>query len=94
MRVDPDAREIVPVAVRERGERRDADGALPSEGGDPRRIVSMDDLQGARELLDDHRLGLDPVARLCALVAHRDRRGGGGTVVGRQFASRIAEPTA
>ncbi|HSK82666.1 MAG TPA: hypothetical protein VK902_04580 [Rubrobacter sp.] len=46
--------------------------------------MPTDELKGARELLEDNRLGFHTVAFLEARVGHRDRRGHGGTVVRRQ----------
>ncbi len=50
--------------MRQRGEGRDADGAFPSERGDPCGIVLTDDVERACELFDDHLLGRDTVALL------------------------------
>jgi hypothetical protein len=84
VRVDPDYRQVLAVAAGELGERRHAHGALAPKGRDPRRVVLTDDLKGARELLEDDRLGLHAVAFLEAVLGHRDRRSHGGTVVRRQ----------
>ena len=93
--VDPQDREVVAVALRQRREGGDADCALPAEGGDARRGVVRDHLQGAGELVDDDGLGLDAADQAEPLVAHRDGRGGGRPVVGWQDpAWRTAEPTA
>jgi hypothetical protein len=91
VRVDPHDRQVIAVPAGELGKGRDAYRALPAEGGDPRRIMLTDDLQGARELPEDDRLGLDAVAFLQALVAEGD---GGRVATGPWFGSRIAARTA
>ena len=59
--VDPQDRQVVAVAVREGGERGDADGALTAEGDDPGRAMLLDHPQGAGELLEEDPFGLDTV---------------------------------
>jgi hypothetical protein len=83
VRVDPDDRQVLAVTAGELGERRHAHGALASDSEDSRRVVPTDDLQGARELLEDDRLGFDTVVFLEAVVGHRDRRSHGGAIVRR-----------
>jgi hypothetical protein len=94
VRVDPYDRQVIAVPAGEFGKRRDAYRALPAEGGDPRRIVLTDDLQGRRELPEDDRLGLDAVAFLQALVPEGDGCGATGPWFGGRIAVRIAEPMA
>jgi hypothetical protein len=84
VRVDPQDRHVVGVAVGQRGEGRDADGALTPECGDAGGFVLLDDLQCAGELVDDDGFGLDSVDQVQSLVAHRDGCGRGRPVVGRQ----------
>jgi len=82
--VDPQDRQVVPVPEREGGEWGDADGTFTAKSGDARRIVLLDYLQSARQLLDKDLLGLDTIDPLEPLVTHRDGDDCRGAVAGRQ----------
>jgi hypothetical protein len=80
------------VAACEGGERGDADGTFTAKSGDARRIVLLDYVQSARQLLDQNLLGLDTIDLLEPFVTHRDRNDRRWAIAGRQDSRQDRRP--